>query len=444
MVDLNSGLVLVGPILVMTLFVAIIVISLFGNILVVLAVYSFTPLRSQLCFHILASLAIADICVSLMVMPFAVMYYWLDHWPELLSDVVCRIWMSLDVTCCTASLLHLCLVAFDRYLAIARPLAYPNLVTPCRIKLGILIVWLTSIMLSFLPIMNKWYDQEEKPKNNECSLKPNWVYAIISSCTSFWVPGLIMLCLYAKIFQIALGQATHLKRHHLPQTRKRRTLDTYMDVNHYDSGTNNNPINPVMQSSLNSRTSGRSFSVDLSRVLYCCYQQKEMGDRITPSSSPRPTRTSWKHETKAIKTVGLLLGCFTVCWLPFFLVYLINPFCKDNCISEQVIMIVTWVGYGNSAVNPVLYCFLQREFRAAFKRLTRRAFKPFSSRYINPSRGTDYFSSSNMATNTVTKVGEQSKYNISLLPLLRGRKKPTPAEHSTNGIHSSSNGPLAQ
>lgn len=59
------------------------------------------------------SLATADITVALLVMPFLVMNDFLRKWP--FGAVACHLWISCDVMCCTASILHLCAVAIDRY-----------------------------------------------------------------------------------------------------------------------------------------------------------------------------------------------------------------------------------------------------------------------------------------------------------------------------------------
>ena len=76
----------------------------------------------------------------------------------------------------------------------------------------------------------------------------------------------------------------------------------------------------------------------------------------------------FRMETKAAKTLGIIIGCFICCWFPFFTIYLIAAFCSD-CIPELVFDIFFWLGYCNSALNPFIYAMFSREFRGAFKKI---------------------------------------------------------------------------
>lgn len=64
---------------------------------------------------------------------------------------------------------------------------------------------------------------------------------------------------------------------------------------------------------------------------------------------------------------------FIICWLPFFTLYLISPFCND-CINPYLFSVVFWIGYCNSAINPMIYALFSKDFRFAFKRIICKCF----------------------------------------------------------------------
>ena len=73
-------------------------------------------------------------------------------------------------------------------------------------------------------------------------------------------------------------------------------------------------------------------------------------------------------ESKATKTLGVIMGAFTACWLPFFILALIKPFC-DNCVPIWINSIFLWLGYCNSFLNPIIYARFNRDFRTPFKEI---------------------------------------------------------------------------
>lgn len=95
--------------------------------------------------------------------------------------------------------------------------------------------------------------------------------------------------------------------------------------------------------------------------------------------------SSLKRENKTTQTLSIVVGGFIVCWLPFFVCYLITPFLPQHSVSGELAGGLTWLGWFNSAMNPFIYAFYSVDFRAAFWRLTfRRFFKnsvraPYSS-----------------------------------------------------------------
>jgi 5-hydroxytryptamine receptor 1 len=80
-------------------------------------------------------------------------------------------------------------------------------------------------------------------------------------------------------------------------------------------------------------------------------------------------RISLSKERRAARTLGIIMGVFVVCWLPFFLMYVIVPFCVSCCPSDKLKQFMTWLGYINSALNPLIYTVFNMDFRRAFKKL---------------------------------------------------------------------------
>lgn len=107
--------------------------------------------------------------------------------------------------------------------------------------------------------------------------------------------------------------------------------------------------------------------------------QKSLSNRIS----------SLKRENKTTQTLSIVVGGFIVCWLPFFVYYLITPFLRHESISATLTNCLTWLGWFNSAMNPFIYAFYSVDFRSAFWRLTfRRFFKnslkaPYSSNALS-------------------------------------------------------------
>lgn len=74
-------------------------------------------------------------------------------------------------------------------------------------------------------------------------------------------------------------------------------------------------------------------------------------------------------DTKAIRTLGIVMGVFVACWLPFFIMYLLNAYAEHLEFSYEVRSAITWLGYFNSSFNPCIYALLNKEFQLAFRRV---------------------------------------------------------------------------
>jgi len=105
--------------------------------------------------YFIVSLALADALVAAVVMTFAIANDVTGRW--VFGARTCRVWISADVMCSTASILNLCAISLDRYVHVRRPLHYDRLVTHHRSLTAIAVVWIMSALISFLPIQLGWH-----------------------------------------------------------------------------------------------------------------------------------------------------------------------------------------------------------------------------------------------------------------------------------------------
>ena len=195
--------IIVGTLLSLVCFAVV-----FGNALVVLAIYREKYLRTTTNFFI-ASLACADFLIGSIVLPFAI-YQELRPSQWIFGYAWCDGWHAMDVLLCTASIMNLTVIAVDRFWAITMPMNYPTKMTK---KLGaclIAVVWIVSSLISF-PCIAWWHAVEPTYPEYECIFPSNAVYLVLSSCISFYIPSLTMIILYWKVFITATEQVRSIR-----------------------------------------------------------------------------------------------------------------------------------------------------------------------------------------------------------------------------------------
>uniref|UniRef100_A0A3P9B321 D(1)-like dopamine receptor n=1 Tax=Maylandia zebra TaxID=106582 RepID=A0A3P9B321_9CICH len=300
----------------------LIVSTLLGNTLVCAAVIKFRHLRSKVTNFFVISLAVSDLFVAVLVMPWEAITEVTNTW---LFGRFCDVWIAFDIMCSTASILNLCIISVDRYWAISSPFKYERKMTHRVAFVMIGVAWTLSILISFIPVQLNWHRAGEEDFNSSdvaaqsCVANLNKTYAISSSFISFYIPVVIMIATYTRIYRIA-------------QTQIRRIMSLERaaeQAQHQGHGVNRNQ-----------------------------QQVQRPGDEAS-------LKSSFKKETKVLKTLSIIMGVFVFCWLPFFVLNCTVPFCDPPCVSDTTFTVFVWFGWANSSLNPVIYAF-NADFRRAF------------------------------------------------------------------------------
>lgn len=335
--------------------------TVFGNSLVILAVIRERYLHTSTNLFV-TSLAVADCLVGLVVMPFSALYEVLENTWFFGTDW-CDIWRSLDVLFSTASILNLCVISLDRYWAITDPFSYPMRMTRQKAAALIGVVWVCSSAISFPAIVWWRAAREGDMPAYKCTFTEHLGYLVFSSTISFYLPLLVMVFTYCRIYRAAVVQTRSLKlgtkqvlmasgelQLTLRIHRGGTTREGHHQHHHHHSATaTSTPEDPEEEPLSALHNNGLAVA-----------RHRHMGKNFSLSRK----LAKFAKEKKAAKTLGIVMGVFIICWLPFFVVNLLSGFCIQCIEHEEIVSaVVTWLGWINSSMNPVIYACWSRDFR---------------------------------------------------------------------------------
>ncbi|XP_007528130.1 somatostatin receptor type 5 [Erinaceus europaeus] len=93
--------------------------------------------------------------------------------------------------------------------------------------------------------------------------------------------------------------------------------------------------------------------------------------RVKASGVRVGARRRRRSERKATRMVVVVVLVFAGCWLPFFVVNIVNlaVVLPEEPVSTGAYFFVVILSYANSCANPVLYAFLSDNFRQSFRKV---------------------------------------------------------------------------
>ncbi|XP_027311564.1 histamine H2 receptor-like [Anas acuta] len=282
-------------------------VTLLGNTVVFICPVVEKRLRT-VTYMFIMSLATADFLVACLVMPFSIIYEVTGMW--LFGKLFCKVWISFDVMFCTASIVTLCFISLDRYCSVVTPYHYSRRMSRGRCIVMTCTVWVYSSLISFLPVMQGWNEIPgvDFDAGTECVFVTNWIFAIVASALAFFVPFMVMCSMYFFIYRASRLKAT-------------RIMSQTLELHYHPNSKRQNHL---------------------------------------------------QLENKATRTISIIISVFVLCWLPYFVlnVWLAARGTESaSTVLVDTFKVITWLGYCNSTINPMLYAFLNRDFQRALKKL---------------------------------------------------------------------------
>ncbi|KAK5908935.1 hypothetical protein CgunFtcFv8_016951 [Champsocephalus gunnari] len=267
-----------------------------------------------------------------------------------------------------------CLISIARYLGITKPLTYPVRQTGCCMAKMVLSVWLLSASITLPPLFG-W--AQNVNDGRVCLISQDFGYTVYSTAVAFYIPMSVMLIMYNRIYRAAkLSAAKHTitcfpRQREALRGGKRgkdgRRVDVSEETGSVEATENveeeeEESFDCVAAALKLQREVEEECSTRVSRLL-------KSGDR-----RKRKNQSIFKREQKAAATLGIVVGAFTFCWLPFFLVSTARPFIcgvECSCVPLWLERTLLWLGYANSLINPFIYAFFNRDLRTTYSNLLR-------------------------------------------------------------------------
>lgn len=330
----NTCLLEVSIILLLT----VLIIS--GN-LVVIFVFHCAPLLSHhTTSAFIQTMAYADLLVgvSCLFPSMSLLHYLQGLDPKL----TCQVFGYMVSVLKSVSMASLACVSVDRYIAITRPLTYASLVSPCRVRCCIILIWLYSALV-FLPSFLGWG-------------KPGYHGDVVEWCAVQWktspafttfivallyAPAALTVCFtYANIFKICRQHTREISERHARYRPQ--------------------PHQGPCVGSMDKDSPAKQFP--------------HLSDTQIPSHQPQNQQSSSTYPDRRYAMVLFrITSVFYILWLPYILYFLLES--GGVYHHPAASFLTTWLAISNSFCNCLIYSLSNSAFRKGLKRLCSLCFQ---------------------------------------------------------------------
>ena len=306
----------------MSVMIVVFILTVAGNITVLIVLRYSDVLHKIVNSHLLVSLSIADLLVGILVMPCA------------LDAVNTGLWRCGDIwgkfngfgnfLFCISSIMHLMMLSIDRYLAISRPLFYPFEMTSSRSVVICFVCWMYSAFWAFLPLFGVSSYECFISYIGRCNAADwskygsNFVFAVSVVSGTYGLALFAMVYVYWKIALVIRSQRQRIA-----------FVSNGLSANRGESDS----MRFISKSTLSLQSITRKF-----------------------------------NQHKGVITLLIVIAVYFICWSPFcFLQF--YEIASGEKVQGPAGSVAMLVGFANSCCNPIIYSIKYKRFRTAVLRL---------------------------------------------------------------------------
>ncbi|KAM6349770.1 histamine H3 receptor-like [Podargus strigoides] len=347
------------------LMVLLALVTILGNILVILAFIMDRNLRHQSNYYFL-NLAISDFAVGAFCMPLYIPYSLTGKW--YLGRGICKLWLVMDYLLCTASVFNIVLISYDRFLSVTKAVSYraqQGITSNPVIKM--VAIWVFAFLL-YCPAILLWEHVagHSVVAVDQCYAEflKNWYFLLCTSTLEFFVPLLSVTYFNVHIFHNIQRRQRHGSVQDCEPPRSSSLSWRFCLL--LRQGVFSPPLEA--EDSVSSSTKPKKESLVTESSSPCRANSVTPENDFSVSFCAR-TRSKLQQDKKIAKSLAIIVCVFVICWAPYTLLMIIRGACQGTCVHYSLYEITFWLLWLNSSLNPFLYPLCHVKFRMAFMKI---------------------------------------------------------------------------
>ena len=347
----SSASVTTGPLLSVVSMGCVMAFAIFGNILVLLAVYRTKSLRTTAAI-LVVNLAFVDLSITLAVVPFVMTTAVTQEWG--LSWRMCKLTGFINAFLTAGQIMALLHISINRYIAVVYPHSYETRCNKRGTISAVLLTWLYSLLWTSLPFFG-WGKLGFIRGTLFCNIlwSEEMAYAITVQVMCYFIPGILGAILYLNVYRRVRKQGKRVFERTFSLELEERGSSSSKESN-----SSNMPASPGL--SFDNLAVSRD---DISELGFT-----DLKNTMT-STAARRTRRRKAMEARVTKTLLAVIMAFVICWFPRGVANLWAIFATREDVPRALEYSSTVFAFSNAAVNPVLYGALHQDFKRAFKQI---------------------------------------------------------------------------